>query len=164
MCSLDSQESSVSSGWQLKLWSDCTYAQADLHLCWVLIAKGIFSHVAAYIWVSTWQNLQNGMYAQRRLSLVWSESLLYTQWIAIKNPSFLHADAKTLVSLGGCWAHIPFCRFCHALARFCFFSCKIGFTNFFADCMHMEIIGQTMLADLSLCTFIYLITLQLCLA
>ena len=24
--------------------------------------------------------------------------------------------AKTLISLGGCWAHMPFCLFCHEAA------------------------------------------------
>ena len=52
-----------------------------------------------------------------------SESLLFAQWVA-KDPSFLHADsedgsdwADAQADLSLHWVHMPFCRFCHALAH-----------------------------------------------
>ena len=47
---------------------------------------------------------------------VWSESSLYTQWVA-KDPSFLHADSESWADaqadLSLRWAHMPFFWFCH---------------------------------------------------
>ena len=55
---------------------------------------------------------------------VWSESSLCAQWVAT-NPSFLYADSKdwsdwadAQADLSLRWAHMPLCRFCHALALF----------------------------------------------
>ena len=54
----------------------------------------------------------------------WSESSLCAQWIA-KDPSFRHGDSKdwsywadAQADLSLHWAHMPLCRFCHALAHF----------------------------------------------
>ena len=54
---------------------------------------------------------------------VWSESSLYTQWVA-KDPSFLHADsedwsdwADTQADLSLRWVHVLFCWFCHEAAQ-----------------------------------------------
>ena len=48
---------------------------------------------------------------------VWSKSSLCTQWVA-KDPNFLHADSEDSDQTGRipslCWAHMPFCWFCHA--------------------------------------------------
>ena len=52
-----------------------------------------------------------------------SESSLCAQWVA-KDPSFLHTDSKDsdqsgrLADLSLCWAHMPFCWFCHEVAHF----------------------------------------------
>ena len=49
---------------------------------------------------------------------VWPESSLCTQWAA-KEVSFLHADsdwADAQADLSLCWAHMPFCWFCHDAA------------------------------------------------
>ena len=51
------------------------------------------------IWAASWQNPTNWSVrpAKTQISLgihpVWSESSLYTQWVA-KDPSFLHADSE----------------------------------------------------------------------
>ena len=57
---------------------------------------------------------------------VWSESSLCAQWVA-KDPSFLYADSKdsnqttdAQADLSLCWAQMPFCRFCYALAHMAF--------------------------------------------
>ena len=46
---------------------------------------------------------------------VWSESLLYIQWVA-KSPSFIHTDsevpdqtADAQADLSLCWVHMKFC-------------------------------------------------------
>ena len=53
----------------------------------------------------------------------WSESSLCAQWVA-KDPSILHADsedwsdwANARADLSLCWAHMPFCWFCHEAAH-----------------------------------------------
>ena len=66
-------------------------------------------------------------FQQRQINLgicpVWSESFLFTQWIA-KDPSFLHADSKDWLNwaeaqaeLSLRWAHMPFCWFYHEMAH-----------------------------------------------
>ena len=54
---------------------------------------------------------------------VWSESSLCAEWVA-EDPSFLHADSEDTdqwvdaqADLSLCWAHMPFCWFCHELAQ-----------------------------------------------
>ena len=55
---------------------------------------------------------------------VWSVSSLCAQWVA-KGPRFLHADSEDSDQTGAvaqadlslCWAHIPFCWFCHEAAH-----------------------------------------------
>ena len=54
---------------------------------------------------------------------VWSESPLCAQRV-VKDPSFLHADSEdwsdwvdAQADLSLCWAHIPFCLFCHETAH-----------------------------------------------
>ena len=73
-------------------------------------------------WAASWQNQRNGMCTQRRLrSAVWSESLLYTQWVA-KDPSFLHADSEErMPRLVWVFAGriCRFVGFCHEAARIC---------------------------------------------
>ena len=73
-------------------------------------------------WASAWQNLQNCMCAQRRLRVfavrmkkVWvfsfpfsAQQRLWSYW----------PDAQADLSL--CRVHMPFCRFCHALAQIIF--------------------------------------------
>ena len=48
------------------------------------------------------------------------QSSLCAQWVA-KDPSFLHADSEDWVDVQAdlCWAHMPFCWFCHEVAHFC---------------------------------------------
>ena len=55
------------------------------------------------------------------IHLVWSESLLYVQWVA-KDPSFLYADSKDTdqtaqSDLSFWWAHRSLCWFCHEVAQ-----------------------------------------------
>ena len=92
----------------------------------------IFFHFIykTHIWASACQNLQNGICVQQSqislgISPVWSESLLCAQWVA-KDPSFLlHVNSEDLWSdwvdaqadLSLRWAHMPFCRFCHAFGQ-----------------------------------------------
>ena len=83
------------------------------------------------IWAASWQNQQNRMCAQRRLSSAaghlpslirvfavcmkkaWVRSyLLSTQWKLWSD----WADAQADLSLH--WVHRPFCRFCHKAAHF----------------------------------------------
>ena len=76
----------------------------------------------ADIWASAWQTLQNGLRAQHPLSLIrvfadrmkkaWvlscplrAQQRLWLDWV----------DAQANLCLR--WAHMPFCRFCHALAH-----------------------------------------------
>ena len=80
------------------------------------------------IWASAWQNLQNGMCAQRRLRSVWASAQsdqsslsawrklgsLATYWAHNEDWS-AWADAQADLSI--CWTHMPFCRFCHALTH-----------------------------------------------
>ena len=48
---------------------------------------------------------------------VWSQSLLYAQWVA-NDPTFLHAESKDSESDPSLrWGHMPFCWFCHAAAQ-----------------------------------------------
>ena len=51
---------------------------------------------------------------------VWSESLLYAQWVA-QDPSFLHADSEDWSDwaddLSLRWAHMPFYWFCREAAQ-----------------------------------------------
>ena len=65
--------------------------------------------------------------AKTRISLgihpVWSESLLWAQWVA-KDPSYLYADSKdwsdgvdAQADLSLHWAHKPLCWFCHEAAQ-----------------------------------------------
>ena len=81
---------------------------------------------------------------------VWSESSLYTQWVA-KDPRFLHADSEDsdqtdsensdqtgqMPRHAHCWAHMPFCWFCHAVAPVSFIaiSCK---PNFLAQALYAK--------------------------
>ena len=57
------------------------------------------------------------------ICLVWSESSLCAHWVA-KDPTFLHADSEDSDQTGWmprliclCWAHMPFCWFCHEAAQ-----------------------------------------------
>ena len=53
------------------------------------------------------------------------QSLLCAQWVA-KDPSFLNADSEDSDQTGRMprlifhWVHMPYSRFCHALAHFIF--------------------------------------------
>ena len=69
---------------------------------------------------------------------VWPESSLCSQWVA-KDPSFLHVDseewsdwADALVDLSLCWAHRPFCWFCHEVAQI-----TLGESSFAAQTLHI---------------------------
>ena len=75
------------------------------------------------IWAASWQNQQNGMYAQRRHRPVWSESSLSawrklgsltTHWAHSKDWSDW-ADAQAYLSHR--WADMSFCWFCHEAAH-----------------------------------------------
>ena len=68
--------------------------------------------------------------AQRRLRSAWApaqsdQSSLCAKWVA-KDHSFLHADSEDSDQTGRmprliwvfCWAHMPFCWFCHDAAHF----------------------------------------------
>ena len=99
-------------------------AQADLSLRWAhspFIGFVLLQLKCPHIWAASWQNQQNGMCAQQRLRSAWTttqsdQSLLCAQWVA-KDTSFLHeTDAQADLSLH--WAHMPFCWFCHGVARF----------------------------------------------
>ena len=73
-------------------------------------------------WASAWQNLQNGMCAQRRHKLAWAstqsnQSLCCALSGQLRTQAFFMRSAKTLIRLSGCWARNPFCRVCHALAQ-----------------------------------------------
>ena len=81
------------------------------------------------IWASAWQNLQNGMCAQRRLrsTLASAQQSVFAvrmkkAWVFSYPLSAQRrlwsdwTDAQADLSLR--WAHMPFCRFCHALAHF----------------------------------------------
>ena len=80
------------------------------------------------IWAASWQNQQNGMCAQRRLRSGWasaqSDHSLLCAWCVAKDPTFLQADnedsdqtADAQADLSLCWAHMPFCWFCHHVAQ-----------------------------------------------
>ena len=90
---------------------------------WAKLAAFCFD---LFSWASAWQNLQNGMCAQRRsawASAQSDQSLLCAQRVA-KDPSFLHADsedwsvwADAQDDLGLRLGYMPFCRFGHLLAH-----------------------------------------------
>ena len=58
--------------------------------------------------------------AKTQITQVWSEPSLCAQWV-VKDLSFLHADSDNWVNaqadLSLCWAHMPFCWFCHEVAH-----------------------------------------------
>ena len=87
---------------------------------------------------STWQNQQKGMCFQRRLRSAWaSESSLSawrklwslaTHWVPSKDSDQTgRMDAQA--DLGLRWGHMPFCRFCHALAHRCKFTAHTNSKN-----------------------------------
>ena len=93
-------------------------------------------------WASTWQNLQNGMCAQGRLRSTWasaqSDQSLLSTWRKLGSLAThcVHSkdwsdwvDAHTDLSLR--WVHMPFCKFCHALAQMWFHMWPF-FTYFFS--------------------------------
>ena len=81
------------------------------------------------IWATSWQNLKSGMCAQRRLRSAWASALIRVFAVCMKKAWVLSypmsaqwrlwsdwADATADLSL--CWAHMPFCWFCHEAAHF----------------------------------------------
>ena len=96
-------------------------------------------------WAASWQNQQNGMCAKQRLRSAWPSAqsdqsllsawrklgFLATHWAHSEDRSH-QADAQADLSLY--WAHVPFCRFCRALAHLKFIYGKLtGFVRLWMD-------------------------------
>ena len=98
-------------------------------LCYELLGK----------WAATWQNQQHEFAPSEDSDQpghpVWSESLL-SAWRNLESLATHWAQAKTLISLGGCpgrskssqGAH-SLCWFCHVAAQMCFSCCRQRLPN-----------------------------------
>ena len=114
-----------------KYWLITQEAVAPSRHDWKIVDWDVKPQHKQHKWAVSWQNQQNGMWAQRRLGSAWAsaqsdQSLLSawrkigslaTHWVHSKDWSDW-ADAQADLSL--CWAHRSFCWFCHEVAQICF--------------------------------------------
>ena len=97
-------------GSAVRLTVDCN-REPGLQKCGLFLRPIAKILCTFWMWATSWQNQQNGLYAQRRLISAWTsaqsdQSSHCTQWVA-EDQVFLHADSEDSDQTGqtGCKSH-----------------------------------------------------------